>query len=321
MSNEIIDVDALLEEAGSLHLLQWIYLVIVGGLPWVLAGMMTMAHLFVALPPAIEVECPVDELLPMVNSSHSLVQEWKLVCGKEAMADLLESGFMLGMLIGAGFLGGLADKYGRIPIVYTSAVGALVAGLGSALAQSYAVYALTRVVTGFFVAGLGLIAFVLCSEFLGGTGRAVQSVIGPVMFATGVALLSQFAYYSQDDWRSVHMTIFFYGLLLVPLLGVKESPRWLASQGKKEKALLVLQYVARVNSRPFSLSTNDLPLEAAPAPNPAQKGLSANPYAELWVLKVRLLGQLLLWFACSFGYYGYPPPLTIYTHLLPRVQR
>ena len=29
-----------------------------------------------------------------------------------------------------------------------------------------------------------------------------------------------------------------------------------------------------------------------------------NAYGELWVLKVRLLASMLLWFACSFGYYG-----------------
>ena len=29
-----------------------------------------------------------------------------------------------------------------------------------------------------------------------------------------------------------------------------------------------------------------------------------NPYAEMWVLKLRLVSSMLLWFACSFGYYG-----------------
>ena len=36
-----------------------------------------------------------------------------------------------------------------------------------------------------------------------------------------------------------------------------------------------------------------------------QDGLpELNAYAELWVLKVRLIASMLLWFACSFGYYG-----------------
>eukprot|EP00286_Rhodomonas_abbreviata_P027638 CAMPEP_0181296438 /NCGR_PEP_ID=MMETSP1101-20121128/4704_1 /TAXON_ID=46948 /ORGANISM="Rhodomonas abbreviata, Strain Caron Lab Isolate" /LENGTH=72 /DNA_ID=CAMNT_0023401303 /DNA_START=129 /DNA_END=343 /DNA_ORIENTATION=- len=72
----------------------------------------------------------------MTNASHSLVQEFKLVCGKESLSHLLQSGFMFGMAFGAGFLGSLADKWGRLPTVYLSAIGAMAASTASAVAET-----------------------------------------------------------------------------------------------------------------------------------------------------------------------------------------
>ena len=199
-----LDVDALLEEAGSFHAFQYKYLLLLG-VPWITCGCLTMVHIFVAIPPAPAEApaCPLNATAPLPAAVPSLMVEWSLLCGREHEADMLESAFMLGMLFGAGITGNAADQAGRRPALNACALGAFVGGCWSAMAASYMSYLLSRLWTGFFVAGLGLVAFVYTSEILAADRRVVNIIVSSSLFPIGVAGLSQLAFALREDWRLV----------------------------------------------------------------------------------------------------------------------
>ena len=206
VASDELDVDMLLEEAGSFGPFQHKYIVLLG-LPWIVCGCLTMVHLFVAIPPADPPACPLPQNASapqLPGAASSLMLEWGLLCGREHEADLLESAYMAGMLFGAGILGNMADRLGRRPALMICALFSFVGACWSAVAVSYLSYLLSRALTGFFVAGLGLVCFVHTSEILAQDRRVILVVSGTVLFALGVAALSQVARQLQSSWRLVH---------------------------------------------------------------------------------------------------------------------
>jgi hypothetical protein len=210
-------------------------------------------HIFVAIPPTVAPDCPLPlniSTVPLSNAASSLMIEWGLLCGREQEADALESAFMAGMLFGAGIIGNLADRWGRRVALIMCAFGAFVGAVWSALASAYFSYLCSRAVSGFFVAGLGLVCFVHTSEVLGQDRRVVLVVSGTVLFALGVAVLSKVAFILRENWRLVHWAVACAsGALLGMLPFVEESPRWLSAAGRRKQALEVMRHIADYNDR------------------------------------------------------------------------
>ena len=101
----------------------------------------------------------------------SIATEWNLLCGQTYKNELTQSIFMAGTLIGAPFIGGLADKHGRRKLWLFSYF--LSGGLAflSAFSPSYNVFLALRFFVGMFAGGAGLIVFVLSTESIGPSYR------------------------------------------------------------------------------------------------------------------------------------------------------
>ncbi|XP_072020844.1 organic cation transporter protein-like [Amphiura filiformis] len=93
----------------------------------------------------------------------------------------------------------------------------------------------------------GLCVFILGSEIVGPSKRAMAGNVIWLFFSAGYMLLAIIAYFIRD-WRqlqlaiSVPLVLFF---LLIPILC--ESPRWLISRGKFAKAEQIIRKAAKVN--------------------------------------------------------------------------
>lgn len=76
-----------------------------------------------------------------------------MVCGDSWKAQVANSGFFLGVLIGSGIFGWLCDKQGRFRslAVATFIAGALT--LASVLSKDFATYLVLRLLVGVGVAG------------------------------------------------------------------------------------------------------------------------------------------------------------------------
>lgn len=101
----------------------------------------------------------------------SIATEWNLLCGKTYKNELTQSIFMAGTLIGAPFIGGLADKHGRRKLWLFSYFLACGLAFLSGFSPTYNVFVALRFLVGMFAGGAGLIIFVLSTESIGPSYR------------------------------------------------------------------------------------------------------------------------------------------------------
>ena len=101
----------------------------------------------------------------------SIASEWNLVCGDAYRNELVQSVFMVGTMMGAPLIGGMADKHGRKRMWMISVTGGLLLSFLSAFSTSYFVFLMLRFAAGLFVGGERLVCYVLSTESVGPTYR------------------------------------------------------------------------------------------------------------------------------------------------------
>lgn len=88
------------------------------------------------------------------------------------------SSYMMANAVGSLVVGPLSDRFGRRPMLLLSITFAAIGGLASAVAPSYPALLITRVVHGFFAAGLGVLAVsVIRDRFSGDKMAKLMSMI------------------------------------------------------------------------------------------------------------------------------------------------
>lgn len=101
----------------------------------------------------------------------SISTEYGLVCGESYKAEVVQSVYMFGNLIGAPLTGNLGDTYGRKKLWIATYIGTCIFAFISAFSTSYNMYLVCRFFVGVFCGGCGLIVFVLTTESVGITYR------------------------------------------------------------------------------------------------------------------------------------------------------
>ncbi|MFI7679144.1 MFS transporter [Actinophytocola sp. NPDC049390] len=163
---------------------------------------------------------------------------WGLTFGESAVI-LLAGG--LGTTLGAIVWGRLADRIGRRAcFLWTVAIFTLATGACAAVPEgSWLLLALFRLVVGFGVGGLPVVDIPLISEFVPSRLRARLAGLTVVFIPVGLYLGAQAASLWGDSlgWRGLLLLGLIPILLMFPIrMIVRESPRWLVSQGRLEEA-------------------------------------------------------------------------------------
>jgi putative MFS transporter len=221
---------------------------------------------------------------------------------------LLSSMSFLGMFLGAGSAGLLADRFGRTRVFQVSMI---FWGLGSilcGLSPTVQMLAAARILLGF---GMGMefpVAQSMVSEMIpaGQRGRYIALLEGFWPLGFIAAGLLSFAVLSFADW---HWVFILQGIPAIFVLIVRryvpESPRWLASHGDAAGAERVMSEIeVKVSQR-----LNGAKL---PAPQPEQvelrtsQGLSTQGLSTLFSAGYRRRTVMLwcLWFFALLGFYG-----------------
>ena len=222
-----------------------------------------------------------------------------------AQTGLISSMSFLGMFLGAGISGMLADRFGR-KIVFQ--VSMIFWGLGSvwcAYAPDATTLGYARLLLGF---GMGMefpVALAIVSEFLPTANRgrylAIMEGFWPLGFIAAGCL--SYVLLSAFDWRAVFLAqavpaLFLFAIRFI----VPESPRWLADRGRHEDADRVMGEIERkVGER---LDGRVLP-EPKPLPELA-RGERRFSFLELWSpgYASRTVMIWLTWFFALLGFYG-----------------
>jgi MFS transporter, SP family, galactose:H+ symporter len=154
----------------------------------------------------------------------------------------------IGAIFGAAFAGQAADRYGRRLVIISAAIVFIIGALGSAAGPDLATLCISRVLLGIAVGLASANAPVYISEVAppDERGRLVSYFQLAVTVGILVAYLVGLAFSPSEEWR------WMLGLgavpalaLLIGMLRMPQSPRWLVMVGEDYKARLVLTRIRR----------------------------------------------------------------------------
>src|SRR6267378_5673691 len=177
----------------------------------------------------------------------------------EAQIGWANSCALIGCLVGALAAGALSDKLGRKRLLIVSALLFAVTSLGNALAHDFTIFIAWRILGGVAIGLASNLSPMYIAEIAPAQIRGRPVAINQLTVVVGI-LLAQYlnwflvrdlpqgatddfirnSWFGQQGWRwmfaltAAPALLFFLGMMLAP-----ESPRWLAKNGKSERARVV----------------------------------------------------------------------------------
>ena len=154
------------------------------------------------------------------------------------------AGLLLGAMIGAAFAGRLSDRLGRRRLIIVAAVVFTVGALLAALAPTVWVLIAARVIIGLAVGSAALVVPLYLSEIAPTEVRGAITSLNQLMIVCGIlaAFIVNAILASSGDWRlmlglaAVPSVVLLVGMLFMP-----ETPRYLVHAGQEETAHEVLE--------------------------------------------------------------------------------
>lgn len=190
------------------------------------------------------------EMLLLSFIKQPLQCEWGI---SDSQAALITTSVAAGMLTGSTAWGVFADRFGRRNAFVVSNLFLMSMGIASGLAVNYPMMLITRGLVGVGVGGVP-VAFSLLMEFLPSAQRGSWGLSLAMFWALGAVFEALVAMYILPalNWRWL-IIVSTTPLILVVCFSfwLSESPRWLATRGREEKVVQVLERIARVNGHPL----------------------------------------------------------------------
>ncbi|KAG1706780.1 hypothetical protein DVH05_027632 [Phytophthora capsici] len=162
--------------------------------------------------------------------------------------EALGVGIFVGSAIGGPVFGHLADTIGRRTALLAAMALSLIGLALSAVATKHYHVIIARTVAGIGLGGELPAATVLVQELAPTSmrGRVVALLEAFTGVGTVVGVALAFGLAPQIGWRVTYLMLCGSGLYVAVLrVGIPESPRWLASAGRVDEALTVLERIDR----------------------------------------------------------------------------
>ncbi|NXQ33213.1 S22A3 protein, partial [Alaudala cheleensis] len=228
----------------------------------------------------------------------SIVSEYDLVCGNAWMLDLSQAILSLGFLAGAFILGYAADRYGRILTYLLSCLGVGICGIIVAFSPNFTVFMIFRFLQAMFSKGTWMTCYVIVTEIVGSDQRIVGIVI-QIFFTLGIIILPGIAYLIPT-WQGIQLAISLPNFLfLLYYWVVPESPRWLLTRNKGEKALKIMRNIAKHNGKFLSPHYTEITVSNQEVSNPSFLDLVRTPQ-----MRRNTLILMYAWFTSALIYQG-----------------
>lgn len=180
-----------------------------------------------------------------------------------AQSGWVNSCALIGCLVGALIAGGLSDKFGRKRLLIVSAFLFAITSLGNALAPDFTIFVAWRILGGVAIGLASSLSPMYIAEIAPAQMRGKLVAINQLTVVIGILLAQVInwslgrnlpalasdeyirnSWYGQTCWRwmfgltTIPSLLFFIGMFAVP-----ESPRWLAKNGKSNRARGILQKI------------------------------------------------------------------------------
>ncbi|XP_031621351.1 organic cation transporter protein isoform X2 [Contarinia nasturtii] len=238
--------------------------------------------------------------------TETIQMTWNLVCNRKHLANLSQTIFMFGILVGNMVFGTLADKFGRRGPLVIAVFIQLISGIATAFVPWFWLFCVLRFVTAFATGGTMVTSFVLVMELVGTSWRELISVLYQIPFNLGHLTLPMFAYFFRD-WRHLQLALSLPSLILISYYWIiPESPRWLFTVGRTDESAAVLEKVAKFNKRPTETIKMDLDKYAI-ATNTNVKEVARGNFLDLFRtpnMRSKTLCMCFNWLVCGMCFFG-----------------
>ncbi|MGH9431606.1 MAG: sugar porter family MFS transporter [Terriglobia bacterium] len=163
--------------------------------------------------------------------------------------EIAVSAVLAGAALGAAVAGYFADRFGRKPVLVVDAIIFGVFAVVTGLSNGLAMFVAARFLVGFGVGVASMITPLYIAEVSPPKIRGAFVTLNQLAIVTGIAV----AYYvdylfsGAGNWRAMFISAVIPSLvLLVALIFLPESPRWLASLGRTGEAFRILCRIENV---------------------------------------------------------------------------
>ena len=182
--------------------------------------------------------------------TETLSMKYDIVCDNAYLGTLSGTLRMFGLLIGSLVFGWLSDIIGRVPTITLAGLCLFAAQVVAVFSVNYFMFSLCNMFIAAGGVGSYIVGFVILFEWLSPDWRSFGSIYSQIPFGIGF-LYTIFLGYVTTDWVTMQWVmagpniIFLLLFFLVP-----ESPRWLVSVGKVERARKAIGVAAKSNGLP-----------------------------------------------------------------------
>lgn len=148
-----------------------------------------------------------------------------------------------GAILGAAFATKLSDRLGRRRTIMAAAAVFAIGTIGCTAAQDVTVLVISRFVVGIAVGASSASVPTYLAELSPGKVRGALSSLNQLMIVSGIliAYIVDYALTDSANWRAMFAAALLPAVvLLVGLVFMPETPRWLLKAGREEEARAVL---------------------------------------------------------------------------------
>ncbi len=154
------------------------------------------------------------------------------------------SAILVGAIVGAGTGGYLADRFGRRWMTMVAALVFAVGALGSAFSPTVSLLIVSRIILGLAVGSSTIFVPLYIAEIAPAAVRGALTALFQLAITLGivVAYLVNFALSDAEAWRwMLGLGAVPAVILLIGMLPLPDTPRWLAEQNRQDEARAVLE--------------------------------------------------------------------------------
>ena len=234
-------------------------------------------------------------VLAIAFALPQLVSDWKL--SPTEVGFIISAGYV-GQLFGAVVFGSLAEKYGRLKILFITIMLFVSMDIACLFAWSGASMMAFRFFQGIGTGGEVPVASAYISEFIGAEKRGRFFLLYEVIFPIGLMFAGMAGFFLVPiyGWKAMFAVGLVPSILTIPLRWfMPESPRWLASKNRIAEADAVIKILE-----------NDATRRGMPLPEPVvrpitEKSTARSDWRELF-RGIYLKRTLMIWALWVCGY-------------------
>ncbi|CAB0003962.1 unnamed protein product [Nesidiocoris tenuis] len=203
----------------------------------------------------------------------------------------------------------MADRWGRIPALIGANMAGLLGGILTAMATSFWQFTVCRFLVGLAFDNCFTMMYILVLEYVGPKWRTFVANMSIALFFTMAACLLPWLALWISDWRwyMVVTTFPLISALFAPFT-VPESARWLVSQGKIEKSILIIKKFEKLNGKHVEPSVYKEFSESCEKAVASEEGQSSYSVLDLFKtpkLRNTTILLIVIWMAISLAFDGH----------------